>query len=479
MKSKSVKIFLTALLLLSFALAGCGKKEESAANSSNSNKVTITFWNRYPELNKPFEKYIANFEQANPDIHVKLVNVSVEAAPAQYQAAISDNSLPDLFTTVTSVSLKKLVDLNRVHELDEVLTPDVKNQFVDGSWTANATTLNNKTYVLPLYSPNHATYVLYYNKDVLKQYGLTEKDVPKTWDDMIKVGKKIYKKSGGQIYGLMASNDNWALTNIVNQLATTITPEVPQDMNYQTGKPTFNSQGDIETIQYLKKLVDEKVLAPQSLESDESNATALFAAGQAAFYMMGNWEGANLINTNNFKNWGVSALPTKDGKPFYHVSGATANGIEVSQNTKHWPEVKKFLEYALDHIYSDVVVAPGITAPAKKDVVENAKVPFPQYKNISKLMDEGSLPVPSPFEKNVNTVEFMENYKGKLSKINIGNVALGYLTGQVKNLKSELDNINNEANQSFNQVLAENSNVKATDFQFSDWTPFTPYTNSK
>jgi ABC-type glycerol-3-phosphate transport system substrate-binding protein len=473
---KAVKFLLVMVLLLSLTLVGCSNNE--SANSDDSGNTTLTFWNRYPELNEPFKKFIANFEKENKDIKVKLVNVSVEAAPAQYQAAISDNSLPDLFTTVTSVSLKKLVDLDRVHELDSVLTPDVKDQFIPGSWNANATTLKDKTYVLPLYSPTHATYVLYYNKDVLKKYGISESEIPKTWADMETVGKKINKESKGQVHGIIASNDNWALTNIINQLATTTNPDTPQDLNYKTGKPTFNSQGDIDTIQYLKTLLDEKVLAPVSLEADESNATALFAAGQAAFYMMGNWEGANLVNVNSFTNWGVSSLPTKDGKLFYHVSGATSNGIEVSKNTKHWPEVQKFLQYCLDHVYSDVVVAPGITAPAKKGVVETAEVPFPQYADITKLMDAGSLPVPSPFEKNLETVEFVENYKGKLQKINLGNVALGYLTGQVKDLPSELDKINAEAIKAFDELLSEKSKVKDTDFQFPEWTPFTVYSSN-
>jgi raffinose/stachyose/melibiose transport system substrate-binding protein len=100
---------------------------------------------------------------------------------------------------------------------------------------------------------------------------------------------------------------------------------------------------------------------------------------------------------------------------------------------------------------------------------------FPQYKEISKLMDEGSLPVPSTYENNLDTVEFIETYKGKLSKINLGNVALGYLTGQVKDLPAELDKINGEANEAFKQVLGEKQNVKETDFQFADWTPFSVY----
>src|SRR5688500_2101791 len=128
---KAIRLTLVMVLLLSLALIGCGKSED-AASSEESGKVTLTFWNRYHELGEPFKKLVANFEKENKDIKVNLVNVSVEAAPAQYQAAISDNSLPDLFTTVTSVSLKKLVDLNRVKELDEVLTPEVKEQFIPG-----------------------------------------------------------------------------------------------------------------------------------------------------------------------------------------------------------------------------------------------------------------------------------------------------------------------------------------------------------
>ncbi len=39
---------------------------------------------------------------------------------------------------------------------------------------------------------------LYYRKDLLEKYNVNSKDI-KTWDDFIKVGEEIYKKSNGKV----------------------------------------------------------------------------------------------------------------------------------------------------------------------------------------------------------------------------------------------------------------------------------------
>ena len=72
---------------------------------------------------------------------------------------------------------------------------------------------------------------VYYNKEMWKEAGLTDDDIPKTWDEMIEVAKKLTIKDGDNIVqaGLNFNNDfhqNYLL-----------------GLNYQLGENLFKEDG--------------------------------------------------------------------------------------------------------------------------------------------------------------------------------------------------------------------------------------------
>ena len=72
---------------------------------------------------------------------------------------------------------------------------------------------------------------VYYNKEMWKEAGLTDDDIPKTWDEMIGVAKKLTIKDGDKIVqaGLNFNNDfhqNYLL-----------------GLNYQLGENLFQEDG--------------------------------------------------------------------------------------------------------------------------------------------------------------------------------------------------------------------------------------------
>ncbi|MCJ7842113.1 sugar ABC transporter substrate-binding protein [Lederbergia sp. NSJ-179] len=463
---KKMSIILSFIILIAVVTGACSNGGES------DDAVTLKVWNRYPELNPTFEQFAKDFEKENPEIKIDLQNIPVGSAAAQYQTAISEKSLPDIFTTST-VTLRELVDMDMAKDLSELFTEDIKDDYYPGTWYENGTTINNIPYVFPLFSPNHGVNMMFYNKDVLEENNISENELPQTWDELMEMGKEIHKNSDGQTYGLMWYNDDWANAGVINYQSTAIFPETPENINYKKGTPDFNNIGKIETIEYLKTLQKENVMHPTSLEIDTSQAEANFAAGKAAFYIGGNWTGTNLIETSNFDNWGVVEMPTKDGKPWYHSANGT-NGLIVNNDTEHAEEVKVFLNYALDHIYSDVILKAGSTQPAKMDV--EGEAPFPQYEEITELMTDQAITVPDPTERSLKTIDFKSEYTSQLSFSDVGEIAVGYLAGEVKDLKSELDKMNAEANKTFDKLLEDTPEVTRELYQFPNWEPFTPYT---
>ncbi len=286
--------FVCLLVGILFLLAACANEEGSSNGESTETEdgsVTLSMWNRYPELNIPFEEFIARFEEENPGITIELQNIPLASNTAQYQTAIAENSLPDIFTT--QPSLDELVELDLVKDLSDLFPEEVKEEYFPGTWFEGGTTLNGKAYVLPMFSPNHGVNMLYYNKRVLEKYGLEESDVPQTWGEMMTVGKQINKASNGEVYGLMWSNVDWANAGFVHMMATAISPNTHLKFDYKEGSPSFATEGNIESIKFLKKMYEEGVMHPMSIEVDTTKAEANFAADKAAFYISGNWTGTN------------------------------------------------------------------------------------------------------------------------------------------------------------------------------------------
>jgi len=466
---KKVLAVLTSVLF-GIMLFGC-----SATEDSNSDNVTITMWNTFPELNEALEDFNADFEEEHPNINIELTNIPVNSQEQTYQAAVSEDTLPDIFTMIEDISLTKMLELDKVQELDSVFPEDIKDQYLENSWTESITTADDHTYVMPLYSPNHGTYMMYYNEEVLDEYGIDESNLPETWDDFMKVGKEIYEESDGEVYGLMGVKESWMYLQLIDQLGTAISPETTNDMNYKEGHPSLNSKGEKESIEFFKEMLDDNVLAPQSLQNEEDKAYALFEAGKSAFIFGGNWTGSHL-NSDGFEEWGVAHLPTKHGEPYYSESSRASNGFAVSKETEHLSEVEIYLEYAIDHLYDNVFseVAPS-TSP-KQD--SNETPPFAQYEEIDKISNDVALSVPIPGARDAGLVSFDEDYSSKLKK-HIGEVTLGYLSGEIKDLDGELNEIDQQANNLFKETLKKEKYKELSPdlFKFSNWEPFTDYTD--
>lgn len=60
----------------------------------------------------------------------------------------------------------------------------------------NAHVIDGKVYYIDY---GMMTGSVYYNKEMWKEAGLTDDDIPKTWDEMIEVAKKLTIKDGDNI----------------------------------------------------------------------------------------------------------------------------------------------------------------------------------------------------------------------------------------------------------------------------------------
>ncbi|WP_416148789.1 ABC transporter substrate-binding protein [Salipaludibacillus sp. HK11] len=470
---KKTIYLLTGLLLASLILIACGGNDaNSNASENNEEEVTLTFWNRYAELRDGLESFIAGFEEEHPHITIDWQEIPGGEAETQIRTALSEDDLPDLFTD--TMAIKELVDLGAIKNLDEIFTDEVRDQFHAGTWYENGTTIEGSVYSFPMMSPRSKAMMMFYNLDVLEDLGLTEDDVPTDWEELTEVGNRILAESDGGISPLMWNNPGWANAQLVQMIGTAITPETPWYYNLKEGVPNLNSQGNVESAQFLKQLLDDGIMSDESVEIGLGTAIANFAVGNSAFLFSGDWVGGQLINDNDFENWEVAPVPTKTGGSYFYPAGSEATGIHVAENTEHWEEVKLFLEYALENYYKEVLVDTGAGLPAKMDV--EGTPPYEQYNSILELQEELTLPVPRPEELNQEIVQFDRDLSGKLEVGGIGDAIVGYLTNNIDDIEEELSEINEAYTEAFFDTLEEYPDLSQDDFSFPNWDTNEPFT---
>jgi raffinose/stachyose/melibiose transport system substrate-binding protein len=488
---KTLRLSLAALVSAGMLLSGCSGQSGSSPSDGSSAKsgadaakaggnVTITLWNRIQT--DLFDSTVAGFEKANPNIKVKIENLpSAGGDVAQYQAAINGNELPDLFVRPTGYTIAQLVKLNKLHSMDEVFPANVQSQFTDGTFAEGYGKIGGVVYSFPLYSALHGALMMYYNKSVLKELDIKEDKLPKTWDELIAFGKDVQMKSGGKKYALtFGAATNYMSTFLMNQLAPTISPETGFD--YKKGVYTYNTPGMLESMEYLKKLYDQKILHPATLDADTGKSYTLMKTGEAVFVIGGNWTGGSLPDSKStppftHNDWGVIKVPTKTGGPsFQYFEGGSGESLYANKDTKHWPEVKLFLQYMNEHIYPEVVKAGG-TLPSKKvEFLPGAKDPYDQYKTIAKIMSESKLLTPTVFMHNPAAADTVAQYASLGPRENVGTIFLGYLTGQIKDLPKTLQKLSDDNNSALKKAIDQSGGkVKQADFVFADWVPGKPY----
>lgn len=482
------------LMSLVTLLAACGTPEPSAggdsgpavkADKDGKKPVTIRLWYRWPESEEAMKQTIQEFREQYPHITVDMPAVASQQYQAQLQAAISGNDLPDIIANHNSAPLDQLQQLGLVRDLEDLITPEKRKEFYEGTWTEGFTTMGGKVYAVPHFTPRRYAHVMYYNLDVLQKAGLTEKDVPKTWDEMIAVGEKI-KQIGGDVYPLILGvKTDWLMTGMIAQMATAISPDViPNDQfNLKKGEYEYHSPGIAETYKFIKKLQDDKILHPNSLVIQYREASSLFAGGKAAFVIDGTFLSSELQMNNKFNNFGVAPLPTKDGKPqYYAFQGETKASMYVKKDTKHYEEVKLFLQFVMDKFYPKLLEQ-GVEGSPIIAHNESVKVNNPQFMQAQEIQDKAFILAPHPYTRNISAISVFTEFNGKKPKENLGKILEGYLAGQVKDIDARLAQLSDDANKAFQEAIKKvngsGKSISPDTYKFPNWTPFEPYASGK
>jgi len=164
---------------------------------NSATAMEITFWTHEdPNRTEIEDRYIAEFEQANPGVTVKRVTSGSGQIQELLLTAFAANQGPDIFNMSIEDEYAYIVN-ERLSPVDFEAAgyPSLRavyDAYISG--VLDPATYKGQLYGLPLELTN---WCIYLNKKVFKDVGLDpEKDYPKTWEEMVEVSEKIAVREG-------------------------------------------------------------------------------------------------------------------------------------------------------------------------------------------------------------------------------------------------------------------------------------------
>lgn len=195
MKKRVLASLLSAVMVLGMlsgcAASGSGGSDNGGDESSDADgKVTLKFLNKYPEEEYVhyFEDAVAAFEDANPDIHIEMENVSDQAIKDKLSVVASGGDMPDIYFSWTGERVKRFARGDKALDLTPYLEEDTewRDSFLPAF--LNNSTYDGKTYAIPFRS---SIMYMIYNKKVFTDNKI---EIPKTWDEFLEVCETLKGK---------------------------------------------------------------------------------------------------------------------------------------------------------------------------------------------------------------------------------------------------------------------------------------------
>jgi multiple sugar transport system substrate-binding protein len=290
------------IFLLGLPLFGGGQNEKSVADE----KVTIQYWQYvYDSKVKLMDELIGEFQAQNPNITVEHITYPYDSFFQKMTASIvtaqSSGVGPNIINFNSGTHLGGYQKQGILQPLDtKIFNPDVIDK--EYSSLVQLGKYDGAYYTLPVAV---RTYALFYNKTLLKEAGLTEADIPATWEGFADLAQKLTKwengelKTAGVTMDFMSRLPHWYYI-LVKGLGKTYISEDRKTAQY-------NSPEALKALNYLVDLYKNRKVAVTGFKTIDHTA---FASGSAAFHVDGSFRAATFVTQiKDAFEWGVTTLP--------------------------------------------------------------------------------------------------------------------------------------------------------------------------
>lgn len=316
--------------LLVATLGGC------ASSGDADGKTTIT-WFKLTETadsaNATIDEIVADFEQANPDISVKVEERAVDAHKDALRTTLGTSGAPDVFFSWAGPGLGgEFIDAGASLDLEKYYEQyDWSKRF---SETTMSTVTQYGGYDGVPYTQR--TEAVFYNKDLFAQAGITA--APTSYDELVADAKAL--KAAGITPIEFGGTVNWHVMRLLDSLLETeCGADTYQDL--VTEEASWADESCVTDTYTEFATWTSEYLNPGFISINNDESSSLFYSGKAAMAIEGDWFN-QVVRDNGMdeSTVGIFAFPTGTDR----IYGFNENNY-ISANSKHPDAAAKFLDY--------------------------------------------------------------------------------------------------------------------------------------
>ncbi|MCK4547248.1 MAG: extracellular solute-binding protein [Candidatus Eisenbacteria sp.] len=308
--------------ILGCALPGCGKKQEGAGDG-----VVLTVWETYNvEERAVFRELVTEFEAAHPGIAIRSTNLPFMGAEPKILTALATRTTPDI-ARVDGSFLPKLATRGALLPLDEYVPASFRDEIVSAALLSNL--VEGRLFGLP---DQVNCLCLFRNRQLLRDAGLDPDETPATWDDLIRMGKKLTSKDKG-VFGFGMRNSLWWSLPFYNTYGAPL-------LNEEGTRCLLNEKRAVQAFQLKVDLYQKHGIEGGGWMAGGIRDDLGFQTHKYAMVFNGPWAVGTLSKGNI--DFGVGLIPAGPEGTSTTVGG---NDLVVFRSCKHPAEAARFLMF--------------------------------------------------------------------------------------------------------------------------------------
>lgn len=255
------------------------------------------------------DEMVKAWEAQNPGDHVKAIYAGDYEQTTTKALAAAKAGHPPQVAVLLTTDLFTLIEADVIDPISDMATSDADKAWLQSFYPGftRDTVANGKTYSVPF---QRSTAIMFYNKDEFRAAGLDPNKPPKTWDEVIEMGKKLTKKDDkgnvvqwGTRLPNLALGGAWAYFGLVHSAGGALAADNGIDV-------ALNSDASKAALNFELKLAKEGVEQPGGIPWGDTPKA--FVTGNAATIWTSTGNLA-YINANAKFDWGAAFLPGEKG----------------------------------------------------------------------------------------------------------------------------------------------------------------------
>ncbi|MEK3723250.1 extracellular solute-binding protein [Paenibacillus sp. FSL H8-0034] len=277
---------LAGMLVLTAMLSACssssntstGGAAQPGTSASDGKAVSLSIWTGWPELDPFFKKMADDYKKTKPNVSIEISSFPLRDYEKKVAAALPSKSAADILPLNPNLALR-YIEGKMLQTIPDDLVKQ-NNSGIHQKLIVDTTVVGDKSYGVPSFMGSGA---IYYNKDMLKEAGLTE---PPTVDNLLDYAQKLAKRdaSGNLERAGMSlrlsgggSGTGEKFWNILAQRGGSIVKEVSPGKF----KADYNTEAGYQTLKLYVDMVHKFKTDDPKVKHD----TEAFQTKAAAFYI--------------------------------------------------------------------------------------------------------------------------------------------------------------------------------------------------